>query len=414
MNRTLILFIFMAVLILTAGADSYAKTQQNFILNQKTIPFTATNVDPFIAEKYGLPDLDGVYVVESSLSNVLPGDIVFYLNGYVIRDLKDIDKLIAKHAQGKFVYLDIIRNGQWVLSAEAELVPTVQSYQVETAPGGSLYHALNSGHLYGEKIVPMSVYYAKKFNYKPCKICFSEQIELSQKEKNLAYLGWEYIRKNYYLLQPDLINNSGERKKAYRLIKIADKINQDSRNVLPPRIYILDSEDINAFAICDGSVLITKGLLDVIESDDEMAAVIAHEMSHIAEKHMLKRFEAAENTNLAATLITSIIFVATTNKSMSDQDIKNNAQLLQLGANFFSALYSSGYSQDNEKEADKSGLSYMIVAGYSSKDMVRLMKKFETLEKQHPNYTLFKTHPSERVSYLLSYIDNWKQAGYIK
>ena len=155
-------------------------------------------------------------------------------------------------------------------------------------------------------------------------------------------------------------------------------------------VGILDSDEINAFATSGGHILITKGLLKCADTEDAIAAVIAHEISHIQLQHSIKAIKASRNT--IATLSTlSATAVTLTN---GDEDTVNLTKALDESVNnVITILVDSGYSVSQEYAADKKALELMSNAGYDTScmnDMLSLLEKNSKNTKKGFSHT----HPA--------------------
>ena len=143
------------------------------------------------------------------------------------------------------------------------------------------------------------------------------------------------------------------------------------RSYIPFRFFLVDSPGIeNAYAISGGNILITQALLDFCSSEDEIAGVLAHEIAHIDCGHHSKA--------LAVSLGTSLV-------------ILDNAILRQAGK-IFDKLIESGYSQDNEFEADREGALLAKRAGFDPFGNMDLMKMEEGVYAAE-EHSYFSTHP---------------------
>ena len=153
------------------------------------------------------------------------------------------------------------------------------------------------------------------------------------------------------------------------------------RSYIPFRFFLVDSPGIpNAYAIPGGSILITRTLLDICSSKDELAGILAHEVAHIDCRHYLKRLGAY----FTARKIPRV-------KSL----------LLRQSANLVEKLIASGYSQKNEFDADRKGA---LLAGRAGFDPQGLRNALEIMNDVCPSgkFSFFDTHPPtpERVSEL--------------
>ena len=124
---------------------------------------------------------------------------------------------------------------------------------------------------------------------------------------------------------------------------------------------VIESDQVNAFAAPGGYVYFYTGLLREMQSESEMAAVMAHEISHVVGRHSIKRVQSAMGVALAYDLVFG-----------GDNPGKAVDAAIGIGMN----LAFSGYSRDAEREADRFGIHYMVKAGYEPKGAVAM---FETL-----------------------------------
>ena len=155
-------------------------------------------------------------------------------------------------------------------------------------------------------------------------------------------------------------------------------------------VGILDSNEINAFATSGGHILITKGLLKCADTEDAIAAVIAHEIAHIQLQHSIKAIKASRAT--MATLATLSATAVTL--SNGAEDTVEFLQFLDSSVNeAISTLVDSGYSVSHELAADKKALELMNNAGYDTSCMNDMLSLLE--ENSKTKVTGFvKTHPT--------------------
>lgn len=156
-------------------------------------------------------------------------------------------------------------------------------------------------------------------------------------------------------------------------------------------VAILDSDEINAFATSGGHILITKGLLKNVTSEDELAAVIAHEVSHIHLSHSIKAIKSSRTTEA----------VLKTGKALTSTILDDQNEFLDLMSAFdkdvgeiVSTMVDSGYSKSQEYEADEHALTLLKDAGYNPfamKNMLDMLKAFSNDKKGFS-----KTHPSPK------------------
>jgi len=162
----------------------------------------------------------------------------------------------------------------------------------------------------------------------------------------------------------------------------------------PVKVGVLRQNALNAFAGPAGHMFVFTGLIAYMENEDELAAVIAHELAHISQRHIAKRIEKAQIVSLAAILGTLAgVFLGS-----------EGGQALAYGSQAASQTAMLKYSREDEREADDVGYQYLMAAGYSPEGMVRsfdiLRRKQWIMGSNFPGY--LSTHPglSERIGYL--------------
>ena len=177
--------------------------------------------------------------------------------------------------------------------------------------------------------------------------------------------------------QVKLVNDLlvGERVKniGNKIIAVAD------RKDIAYSFKAIADDEINALSLPGGFVYVNKGLIDRVASDDELAAVIAHEVGHIVARHSIKKLQAVLGYNLAQ-IITIPIPQSGPVRSATDLA--------------FTQLY-LGYSREDELLADQLGARYTRLAGYNPRAMITFLEKLQEHNRRKPlqpkNY--LKTHP---------------------
>jgi beta-barrel assembly-enhancing protease len=141
----------------------------------------------------------------------------------------------------------------------------------------------------------------------------------------------------------------------------------------------------NAIAVPGGYVFITRGLLNVLQSEAQLAAVLGHEVAHIVARDTMAAISRQIGTNaiLAAAAV---------------GDVPSDALRATV---FISAVLTLQYSREDEKDADLAGLLYMTQAGYDPNGMVETMEILQELQTYRP-LEFFSTHPNpeNRIGYL--------------
>ena len=169
---------------------------------------------------------------------------------------------------------------------------------------------------------------------------------------------------------------------------IAEYVNRVGQNLVrnsdakvPFIIKVLDSEEVNAFALPGGFFFVNSGLILKADSESELAGVMAHEIAHVAARHGTRQATRGEIINIASI---PLIFMG----GWTGYAIRQGAGLaIPLGF----LTFSRGF----ESEADMLGLEYMYKTGYDPTSFVDFFEKIQTLEKKKPGTLskVFSTHP---------------------
>jgi predicted Zn-dependent protease len=159
---------------------------------------------------------------------------------------------------------------------------------------------------------------------------------------------------------------------------------------------ILDSEEINAFAAPGGLILVSRGLLACAETEDEVAAILAHEIAHVAERHGLQAIKKSRIT----TAMTGLALTA------AEQQARGTLAELTTAfsdsiSDITSTLINSGYSRAFEKEADLGALRTLERAGYDPWALVRMLQVMKRrLKPEGKDFAKTHPDPEDRIAYL--------------
>ena len=148
---------------------------------------------------------------------------------------------------------------------------------------------------------------------------------------------------------------------------------------------LLDDSSVNAFAMQGGYVFVARGLLAYLETEDQLAAVLGHEIGHLTGRHPQERKTAARTSAIGSTLLGFI----------------TRSGALYQTAQAYSAAAISGYGREQELEADGLGAKYLAAAGYdpiAMLEVVRVLKDQDLyasqVERRASSYHgLFASHP---------------------
>jgi len=174
--------------------------------------------------------------------------------------------------------------------------------------------------------------------------------------------------------------------------KIAARSHRPNLNY---RFTVLDSKDVNAFALPGGHIFVTRGLLAYLNSEAELAAVLGHEIGHVTARHAVRQHSATQLTSIGAAIGSAFI-----------------PGMGQAGYQLAGALGEAmlrGYGREHELEADRLGAEYLARTGYDSDAMLAVigaLKSQELLElrlareegrEPRVYHGLFSTHPDNDV-----------------
>lgn len=169
----------------------------------------------------------------------------------------------------------------------------------------------------------------------------------------------------------DYVNEVG-----HKLAKLSDRPN------LPYEFVIVNDDSLNAWALPGGKIAINKGLLKMMDNEAELAAVLAHEITHAAARHSAERWE--RSTVRPATDALLLIF--------------NPTHSFFLASEMSGDALESKYSRDAEFEADKYGIEYMARAGYDVSAAKTVHEKLAAAaDKEGKTFadTLLDSHPND-------------------
>jgi len=152
---------------------------------------------------------------------------------------------------------------------------------------------------------------------------------------------------------------------------------------LPYQFTVLDSDVVNAFALPGGPVYVTRGLLDNLKTEGQLAAVLGHEISHINSRH--------GSQQISRQMGIQILLAAAAAAGRIERGAQMATQAEDL-AKVVGGLINLKYSRGMESEADRFGLDYLAASGYDPREMVNLLNVFVSMGGANPPEIL-STHP---------------------
>jgi predicted Zn-dependent protease len=199
---------------------------------------------------------------------------------------------------------------------------------------------------------------------------------------------------NFYSLEKEIALGKGLAQEVERQARIIDDpvvaeyVNRIGQNLVrnsdakvPFTIKVIDSEEVNAFALPGGFFFVNTGLILKADTEAELAGVMAHEIAHVAARHGTRQATRGEIANLATI---PLIFMG----GWAGYGIRQAASIL-IPAGFLK------FSRAFESEADMLGLEYMYKTGYDPTAFVDFFEKIQSMEKKKPGTMakVFSTHP---------------------
>ncbi len=173
------------------------------------------------------------------------------------------------------------------------------------------------------------------------------------------------------------------------------------RSEIEYRFAILDSDTINAFAAPGGFVFITRGALLKMKTEAELAAVLAHEIGHINNKHILKELPPPRETGGIVNTLAALLVAQGTVVSSAFTEVVNQASEM---------LFSKGYKREDEFEADRSAIYYVSETGYTARGLFDFVKRIKDIQEKDGKAVVYNTHPSpeERLEKIKKLIEKEK------
>ena len=202
---------------------------------------------------------------------------------------------------------------------------------------------------------------------------------------------------NFYSLQKELALGkqlAAEVQKQAKVVDdplIAEYVNRLGQNLVrssdakvPFSFRVIEGEAPNAFALPGGYIFVYTGLIKIADEEDELAAAMAHEIAHVAARHMTCQATKSEIAGIASL----------------------PASILLGGWGGYAARQAAGvaiptaflhFSRKDESEADYLGVQYMYAAGYDPNGAISIFEKIESLAQKHPGLVdrVFSSHPMD-------------------
>ncbi len=169
---------------------------------------------------------------------------------------------------------------------------------------------------------------------------------------------------------------------------------------------VVDQDVVNAFAAPGGYIFVTRGLIERVDNEAQLALVLGHEIGHVCALHGVAMIQREMGMGIFTTLAAIASAITIGPEAMI---------ALAQTADLFTDLYLLGYSRDNELEADRLGLRYALSAGYDARAALLFFNKLRDMEKQAGEEAwepYLRDHPPTemRIALAKEYLD--KMADY--
>ena len=220
--------------------------------------------------------------------------------------------------------------------------------------------------------------------------------ELLSPEEEVQYGAYTLfaLRRAGYVLEDPLVDSWLE-SMGHRLAAASDRPMQHFT------FFMIRDRQINAFATLGGYIGVNAGTVLAAESEDEVAGVVAHEVSHVTQRHVLRAVERAKKDQLPILLATLGVIIAAQGQSTNERTGHNSGddaiQAAVIGGQALAAQRQINYTRSSESEADRVGIQKLHQAGYHADGMADFFARMERLTRgdsggdQAPAY--LQTHP---------------------
>jgi len=154
---------------------------------------------------------------------------------------------------------------------------------------------------------------------------------------------------------------------------------------------LLDSDEVNAFAAPGGLILVTRGMLLCCANEDELAAVLAHEICHVEMKHGLRAIKQGRLTEAL------MVVAAESAKQLGSEELASLTRDFEASVgDVVMTLTTSGYSRTQERDADAAAVQLLRRAGYPEAAMITMLQRMDERLADARGLGFAKTHPSAK------------------
>jgi len=221
-------------------------------------------------------------------------------------------------------------------------------------------------------------------------------IPLTQEEQKDANKGTEVFNK---ILKESRL--SQDRKTLNRIKKIGKEIAKHVDKEYEWEFVLIEDKALNAFCLSGGKVVFFTGIFDVIKNDDQLAAVMSHEIAHVLLKHSSMRSKADNILNVPQKLGKSLF------GDLIPKDLHGVLDTIHEAGKNLTVMMP--YGREQESEADSEGVKLMIKANYDPYEAITLWKNIKKVSKNSQEVPEFlSTHPNndQRIITIKNTIEN--------
>jgi len=170
-------------------------------------------------------------------------------------------------------------------------------------------------------------------------------------------------------------------------------------------VVILDSDEINAFTTSGGHIFLTRGLVNVAKTEDALAAVIAHEIAHNQLGHSIRSIKTSRLTQ--AILLTATGGIG----NMMGMDVNELADVMNESVGeIVQTMVNSGYSREQEYEADIAAMYLMSYAGYQPEGLIEMLRELSSVRTVASGFGRTHPTPGQRIYYAERALDRFDVA----
>jgi beta-barrel assembly-enhancing protease len=157
-----------------------------------------------------------------------------------------------------------------------------------------------------------------------------------------------------------------------------------ARGDLPWKFYVVNSPEVNAFAVPGGYIYVNRGLVERARNLSELAGVLGHEIGHVVKRHSIKQMQQQQGAQIGVTLGCVLLNVCGT-------------EIAQAGINVAGTAIFAKFSRDDETQADEVGIDNVVRAGISPKGIPEMFQILLDERRSNPGAVelWFGTHPTE-------------------